>query len=114
VVTSTGPFAFACDVCGSVYTDRDRAGACEAFPAEPEEIAPGTLVRAREAGPATGLGWLKRSYLLGLDDPRGQAHIRLYRAAFLWGSADFRVGELEPLGPASEAEWRAAVERGEE
>ena len=109
-----GPFAFVCEVCGSVYTDRDRAGACEVFPAEPETIAPGTLVRAREAGPATGLGWVTKSYLLGLDDPRGQAHIRLYRASFLWGRADLRDNELEALGPATEAEWRAAVERGDQ
>ena len=109
-----GPFAFACEVCGSVYSDRDLAGACEVFPAEPETIAPGTLVRAREAGPATGLGRVASSFLLGLEDPRGQAHIRLYRASFLWGRADFRESELESLGPATEAEWRAAVERGDQ
>ena len=110
----TGPFAFECEVCGSVYTERDLAASCELFPAEPETIAPGTLVRAREAGPGTGLGWVTASFLLGLDDPRGQAHIRLYRASFLWGRADFREYELEPLGPATEAEWRAAVERGDQ
>jgi hypothetical protein len=113
-VIEVGPFAFQCEVCGSVYSDRDLAGACEVFPAEPETIPPGTLVRAREGGPGTGLGWVKKSYLLGLEDPRGQAHIRLYRASFLWGSADFRAGDLEPLGPATEAEWRAAVERGDQ
>lgn len=109
-----GAFAFECEVCGSVYTDRDLAGACEVFPAEPDAIPAGTLVRAREAGPGTGLGRVTASFLLGLDDPRGQAHIRLYRASFLWGRADFRVHELEPLGPATEAEWRAAVERGDQ
>jgi hypothetical protein len=108
-VKQLGPFAFVCEVCESVYTDRDLAGACEVFPAEPETIAPGTLVRARDAGPATGLGWVTKSFLLGLDDPRGQAHIRLYRASFLWGRADLRYYELESLGPATEAEWRAAI-----
>ncbi len=110
----TGPFAFECEVCGSVYTDRDLAGACEVFPAEPETIPAGTLVRAKSGGAGTGLGWLTKSFLLGLDDPRGQAHIRLYRANFLWGRADFRADDLEPLGPATEAEWRAAVERGDQ
>ena len=38
-----GPFAFQCEVCGSVYSDRDLAGACEVFPAEPETIPRGTL-----------------------------------------------------------------------
>ena len=107
-----GPFAYACEVCGTVYSDRDLAGACEVFPAEPETIPPRTLVRARHGGPGTGLGYVTKSFLLGLEDPRGQAHIRLYRANFLWGRADFRAGELEPLGPATEAEWRAAVEEG--
>ena len=109
-----GPFAFSCEVCGSIYTDRDLAGACEVFPAEPDEIPPGTLVRAREGGAGTGLGRVTTSYLLGLEDPRGQAHIRLYRASFLWGRADFRASDLESLGPATEAEWRAAVERGDQ
>jgi len=113
-VKPTGPFAFECEVCGSVYADRDLAGTCEVFPAEPETIAPGTLVRAREGGAGTGLGWVTKSFLLGLDDPRGQAHLRLYRASFLWGRADFREQDLEPLGPATEAEWRAAVERGDQ
>jgi len=112
-VKQVGPFAFTCEVCDSVYDDRDLAGACEVFPAEAETIAPGTLVRAREAGPATGLGRVTGSFLLGLEDPRGPAHIRLYRASFLWGRADFRAPELEPLGPATDAEWRAAVERGD-
>ena len=110
----TGPFAFECEVCGSVYTDRDLAGRCEVFPAEPETIAPGTLVRAREGGTGTGLGWVRKSFLLGLEDPRGPVHLRLYRASFLWGRADLRAADLEPLGPATEAEWRAAVERGEQ
>ena len=108
-----GPFAFACEVCGSIYTDRDLAGACEVFPAEADEIPAGTLVCAREGGPGTGLGRVTTSFLLGLEDPRGQAHIRLDRASFLWGRADFRASQLESLGPATEAEWRAAVERGD-
>ena len=112
-MTEIGPFAFACDACGSVYTDRDRAVVCESFPVEPEAIAPGCLVRAVEGGPGTGLGRTSGSFLLGLDDPRGEAHIRLYRASFLWGRADFRASELESLGPATDAEWRAAVARGD-
>ena len=74
----------------------------------------GFLVLAREGGPGTGLGWVRKSFLLGLDDPRGQAHLRLYRASFLWGRADLIASDLEPLGPATEAEWRAAVERGDQ
>jgi len=112
-VTEIGPFAFACDTCGSVYSDRDRAVVCESIPAEPETIAAGSMVRAREGGAGTGLGRTTGSFLLGLDDSRGEAHIRLYRASFLWGRADFRASELESLGPATEAEWRAAVERGD-
>jgi hypothetical protein len=57
---------------------------------------------------------LTGSYLLGLDDPRGEAHVRIYRASFLWGRADFKVDEFESLGEVSEAEWREAVARGDQ
>lgn len=97
-----------------MYTSRDLATACEAHEVEPETIERGTLVRPRGTGPGTGLGWVRRSFLIGMDDPRGPAHTRFYRANFLWGSADFRAGDLESLGPATEAEWRAAVERGDQ
>jgi hypothetical protein len=55
---------------------------------------------------------VRTSYLLGLADPRGPAHARIYRASFLWGRADFRYGELTVRGPATEAEWRAEIEGG--
>jgi len=113
-VIETGPFAFSCEACGSVYMDRDRALACESIPVEEEAIPAGMLVRAVGAGANTGLGRTTASFLLGLDDPRGQVHIRLYRASFLWGRADFRREELEVLRPATDEEWRAAVARGEE
>jgi hypothetical protein len=99
-----------CPVCGTVYDDEERAARCAAVRAEPEEIAPGTLVEVRGAAPATGPGLIARSFLLGLDDPRGEAHTRFYRANFLWGRADLRAADLIARGPATEAEWRAAVE----
>src|SRR5512145_2726919 len=98
-----------CVVCGSVYPDQAVADRCASAPAEAESIVRGTLVRPVAAGAGTGLGWVTGSFLLGLDDPRGDAHTRLYRANFLWGRADFRLGELESLGEVTEAAWREAV-----
>lgn len=106
--------AFLCDVCGSIYADATEAVRCASTAEESESICRGTLVRPVAAGAGTGLGWVTGSYLLGLDDPRGEAHVRHYRANFLWGRADFRLGELESLGVVSEAEWREAVARGDQ
>ena len=78
-----------------------------------ETLVRGTLVRPVAAGEGTGLGWVTGSFLLGLEDPRGEAHVRFYRASFLWGRADFRAGDLESLGPATQSEWMEAVARGE-
>lgn len=94
-MTDPGTAASACAVCGSVYPDPADAVRCRAFPAEADELARGTLVRVRAAGAGTGLGWVRGSFLLGLDDPRGAPHTRFYRANFLWGRADFRIGDLE-------------------
>jgi len=100
-----------CSVCGSIYRTADEASRCERAPVEPERISPGTIVEVSpEDAPATGPGYVRTSYLLGLDDPRGPAHTRMYRASFLWGRADFRFGELSVRGPATEAEWRAEIE----
>ena len=101
-----------CPVCGSVYESAEEAGRCALAPAPPEAIPPGTLVEAAGAAAETGAGYLTRSFLIGLDDPRGPAHTRLYRVNFLWGRADFRAEELVSHGPATEAEWRDAVSRG--
>lgn len=113
-MTDSHTSAFLCAVCGSVYPDQGVAERCEAIVAETEVHVRGTLVRPVDAGEGTGLGWVTGSYLLGLDDPRGDAHVRLYRASFLWGRADFRVGEIESLGVVTEAEWREAVARGDQ
>ena len=101
-----------CSVCGSMYASAEEAARCALVPAPPEEIPPGTLVEAAGAAPETGPGYLTRSFLIGLDDPRGPAHTRFYRVSFLWGRADFRAEELVSHGPATEAEWREAVHRG--
>ena len=101
-----------CQVCGSVYVWPDDALKCSQFPAEPELLHPGSLVEARDAAPQTGAGFLTSSFLIGLDDPRGDPHTRFYRVSFLWGRADFRVEELIDHGPTTEAEWRAAVTEG--
>jgi hypothetical protein len=94
-----------------MYDSAERAAACAAVAPEPEEIPPGTIVEvSQEHAAATGPGYVRKSYLLGLDDPRGPAHARIYRASFVWGSADFRMGELAVRGPATEAEWRAEIE----
>ena len=106
--------AYICAVCGSVYPAKETADRCASSPTEPEMLEKGTLVRPVAAGEGTGVGWLTGSYLLGLDDPRGEAHTRVYRANFLWGRADFRLGELESLGVVTEAEWREAVARGDQ
>jgi hypothetical protein len=106
--------AFICDVCGSVYPEKEVAERCASVLAEPEALERGMLVRPVAAGDGTGLGWVTGSFLLGLDDPRGGAHVRFYRASFLWGRADFIVGDLEPLGVVTEAEWREAVARGDQ
>jgi hypothetical protein len=103
---------FPCLVCGSMYDSSERAAQCAAVAPEPERIAPNTIVEVPEPDAATtGPGLVRRSYLLGLDDPRGPAHARLYRASFLWGSADFRFGDLAVRGPSTEAEWRAEIEK---
>lgn len=106
--------AYVCDVCGSVYPSAEQKRACVERPADPEVLECGSLVRPIDAGSGTGLGWLTGSYLLGLDDPRGEAHERLYRASFLWGRADFKAADLESLGVVSESEWREAVARGDQ
>jgi hypothetical protein len=113
-VTDSPLSAFICAGCGSVYSAKEVAEPCESTPAEPETLARGTLVRPVAAGEGTGLGWVTGSFLLGLDDPRGEAHVRFYRASFLWGRADFRAADLESLGTVSEAEWREAVARGDQ
>src|SRR6185369_5620177 len=100
----------ACPVCDSQYDSAERAARCAAIAARPEEIPPRTLVEARGAHSATGPGWVTRSFLIGLDDPRGEAHSRLYRTSFIWGRADLTAADLIVRGPATEAEWRAAVE----
>src|SRR5689334_9654550 len=107
---SFGSSAHACEVCGSIYTDAEQALACEAVAPDPEVIPPDTLVEVVDGAAETGPGQVTRSFLLGLGDPRGAAHSRFYRARFLWGTADFRAGDLRSLGPATEAEWREAVE----
>jgi hypothetical protein len=96
-----------CSVCGAFYDDPETARACAAAPAEPEEIAVGALVEV--TGEQCGPGWVVSSFLLGVGDPRGATHERLYRARFLWGQADFHRGQLLDRGPATEAEWRAAL-----
>ena len=101
-----------CDVCGSVYVWPDDAARCAAVPAEPEILTSGRMVEARDAAPQTGAGYLTGSFLIGLDDPRGEAHIRFYRVSFLWGRADFRINEIIDHGPATESEWRTAVTEG--
>jgi hypothetical protein len=97
-----------------MYDSAERAERCAAAPVEPEEIPPGTIVDVPgQDAAATGPGLVRNSYLLGLDDPRGAAHARIYRASFIWGRADFRAGELVVRGPATEAEWRAEIENRE-
>lgn len=102
----------ACPVCGSIYESQEEAARCAAVPAPPEEIPPGTLVEARDAAPETGAGYLTRSFLVGLDDPRAPVHTRFYRVSFLWGRADFRAEEIVSHGPTTEDEWRQAVFEG--
>jgi hypothetical protein len=100
-----------CPLCGSLYASAERAEQCAAVAPEPEKIPPGTIVEvSEEHAAATGPGYVRKSFLLGLDDPRGPVHARIYRASFVWGSADFRMGELAVRGPATEAEWRAEIE----
>lgn len=106
-----GPGAFACGVCGAVYPDSAQAQTCESFPVEPETVQPGTMIRVGNASAHAGPGLVSTSFVLGLDDPRGEAHTRYYRASFLWGRADFRLDEFEVVGPATHQEWREAVER---
>ena len=113
-MTDSRTSAFVCAVCGSVYPERSLLEQCEATAAEPGVYVRGTLIRPIGAGGGTGLGWLTGSYLLGLDDPRGEVHVRIYRANFLWGRADFKVDEFESLGEVCEAEWREAVARGDQ
>jgi hypothetical protein len=111
-VNAFGRGAHACRVCGAIYPREEEARQCEAFAVRPEEIPARTLVEARGAAPETGLGLVTGSFLLGLGDPRGEAHTRLFRVNFIWGRADFRAEDLIPRGPATEAEWRALVEEG--
>lgn len=106
--------AYICDVCGSVYADAGIAAACAGHEPEAETIATGSLVRPLDAGAGTGLGWVTGSFLLGMGDPRGEAHVRYYRASFLWGRADFLASDLEAIGVVTESEWREAVARGEQ
>jgi hypothetical protein len=97
-----------------VYAEQRLVEQCEGAAAEPEALFRGTLVRPVAAGEGTGLGWVTGSFLLGIGDPRGDAHARFYRASFLWGRADFSVDDLESLGVVTEAEWREAVARGDQ
>ena len=99
-----------CPVCGTVYDAADRAARCASVPPAPEEVPAGTLVEARGAARATGPGLVRGSFLLGLEDPRGATHARLYRTSFIWGRADLGVDEIDVKRPATEAEWREAVE----
>jgi hypothetical protein len=108
--TALHPF-FPCPTCGAMYDSAERAELCAAVAPEPEQIPRGTIVEVSEAhAAATGPGYVRKSFLLGLDDPRGPVHARIYRASFIWGSADFRLGELTVRGPATEAEWSAEIE----
>lgn len=99
-----------CPVCGGVYAGAEEADRCAAFAPAPVRLEPGTLVAARGAAGATGPGLVRGSFLLGLGDERGEPHARFYRVAFIWGRADLPAEALEDRGPATEAEWRAAVE----
>jgi hypothetical protein len=112
-VGAAPPSLHACPACGSVYASEDDARRCGALPVPPEELGPGTLVEAKGAAAETGPGLVGGSYLLGLGDPRGEAHTRLYRVSFIWGRADFRAADLVARGHATEAEWRALVESGQ-